>query len=74
MAKARDVEVDFAAVWDALDEKRREQERSWVSLCDELQCKDVQVAAMKWQGRGVSAHLLLAMMIYLARDLREFRK
>lgn len=72
--KPRLIEVDFAAVWDALDERRRDEGLSWRELAAMLETQDFQISDMKWRGKGVSAHTLLAMMFWLDRDLRDFKK
>jgi hypothetical protein len=70
--KTRRVMVDFPAVWDALDDKRGDL--SWVEVSKILETSDSQLAAMKWSNNGISSHTLLAAMVWLGRDLRDFVK
>lgn len=70
--KERAVQVDFEAVWDALDHKRRSDHWTWRQLADHLETQDIQISNMKWRGMGIHAHTLAAMMVWLGRDLRDF--
>ena len=72
--KKRRITVDFEAVWDALDERRREDGLTWTQLAKHLEVADMRLSSMKWRGKGVSAHVLAGMMVFLNRDLRDFLK
>lgn len=70
--KPRKIEVDFEAIWDALDVKRRTLGWTWVQVAELLETKDIQISSMKWSGKGIHPHTLAAIMVWLDRDLRDF--
>lgn len=70
--KPRRIEVDWEAIWEALDVKRREMGWTWRQVALMLETQDFQISSMKWKSQGVHPHTLAAMMVWLEADLRDY--
>lgn len=72
--KPRKVEVDFIGIWEALNKVRAERNMTWDAVGKILEIEPQQFSSLRWQGRGLNAHSVLAIMHFLEADFRDFTK